>query len=117
MLVKTVTCGLPSALIVVRWANGPDSISSRSSLGRLPMALSFRAPPVERDRSLTQFATAGRRLARRESSTARPAHVRFRDEAVVSTDAPKTAALDEEEHSRATHRRRLSLSSSLGFGR
>jgi hypothetical protein len=30
----TVTCGLPSALMVLRWAIGPDSIKSRGSRGR-----------------------------------------------------------------------------------
>src|SRR5215469_11014405 len=38
----TVTCGLPSGLMVLRWAIGPDAIKSRSSGGRLLMTGSPR---------------------------------------------------------------------------
>src|SRR4051794_38741212 len=34
----TDTCGLPSALIVLRWASGPGSMSARSSGERLGIA-------------------------------------------------------------------------------
>jgi hypothetical protein len=37
----TETCGLPSALIVLRWAIGPDSISARSSSGSALIAAPF----------------------------------------------------------------------------
>src|ERR1700761_4225776 len=42
----TLTCGLPSALIVLRWASGPALISSVSSAGRvvMPTTLPGMAP-------------------------------------------------------------------------
>jgi hypothetical protein len=44
-----VTCGLPSALIVTRCANGPDSISCRTESSGEPIRLqSWEVHAVER---------------------------------------------------------------------